>query len=214
MSHDDASARAPRRVLVTGFGPFAGVTDNPSAAVARALDGLVVGNATITGAVLPVTYAGAPAELARLVARHQPDLVICLGLAAGETGIRLETRARNRVTAPTPDNDGACPTGQALEPGAPAELQSSLLLDHIARALKLAGVPCRTSQDAGGYVCNAVFYACLRLGQSHGFRGGFIHLPDAAAMALPAQIAAIRSAIAAGLRGPAPKGRKPVPPLP
>jgi pyroglutamyl-peptidase len=46
-----------RVILVTGFEPFAGYAANPSAEVAKALDGRVVGPAVVRSAVLPVHRA-------------------------------------------------------------------------------------------------------------------------------------------------------------
>jgi pyrrolidone-carboxylate peptidase len=52
--------------LVTGFGPFLDVVDNPSGALARALDGSRIGPWRVVGMELPVSTARAPAlSLAR-----------------------------------------------------------------------------------------------------------------------------------------------------
>ena len=56
-----------RVILVTGFESFAGHVVNPSAEVAKALDGRVVGSAVVRSAVLPVHHAEAIPAVIRLV---------------------------------------------------------------------------------------------------------------------------------------------------
>lgn len=49
------------KLLLTGFEPFGGDGAKPSAEVARALNGEIIGNARIVGEVLPVDATlGAP----------------------------------------------------------------------------------------------------------------------------------------------------------
>ena len=50
-----------RMVLVTGFEAFGGETINPSAEIARALDGKIIEGRAVVGAVLPCVF-GASAE--------------------------------------------------------------------------------------------------------------------------------------------------------
>ena len=73
-----------KTVLITGFGPFPGVADNPSARLARALDGRVVGGVRFVGEVLPVSYRRAPAQTLRLAAAHKADAILGTGVARGE----------------------------------------------------------------------------------------------------------------------------------
>ena len=58
------------KVLVTGFGAFPGVPVNPTAAIARAVDGARLGPVEVMGIVLPVSYQRAP-ELT--IERTVPD---------------------------------------------------------------------------------------------------------------------------------------------
>src|SRR5206468_7612051 len=73
-----------RVILVTGFEPFAGHVVNPSAEVAKALDGRVVGSAVVRSAVLPVHHAEAIPAVVRLVEESDPLAIVHLGLARSE----------------------------------------------------------------------------------------------------------------------------------
>jgi pyroglutamyl-peptidase len=56
------------------------------------------------------------------------------------------------------------------------------------------------SQTAGTFVCNHVFYGLMRtLARRRGVRGGFIHVPPAAALPIARTAAALELAIATAL---------------
>ncbi|MBW7928564.1 MAG: pyroglutamyl-peptidase I, partial [Fimbriimonadaceae bacterium] len=83
-------------VFVTGFGPFLGNDDNPSAALAESCG--------LPFAVLSVTFRAVEEFL---VSAPEFDALLMLGLASGEQDprLRLELVARN-VVGPTPDAEG------------------------------------------------------------------------------------------------------------
>jgi pyroglutamyl-peptidase len=84
-------------ILVTGFGPFAGLKQNPSALVAHDVSRARVPGVRLVARVLPVSYAGAEARVAALCRRLHPDAVLSLGVAIGAPVIRVETTALNRA---------------------------------------------------------------------------------------------------------------------
>src|SRR2546429_8726681 len=105
-----------RRVIrATGFEPYAEHKINPSAEVAKALDGRVVGSAVVRSAVLPVHHAEAIPAVVRLVEESDPLAIVHLGLAGGRARIALERVAVNVMNFQTPDNAGRLGQG---EPGA------------------------------------------------------------------------------------------------
>ena len=172
------------RVLVTGFETFGGHDENPSALVARALDGREIGGARVVARILPVDLARLDAALDAAMAEVTPDMAIAFGLAGDEAVIRLERVALNVADFAIPDNGGAVHRNLPLEPGGPDARFSRLPLERILDAVLAAGIPVRLSQTAGLYLCNALMYRLLaRL--PAGVPGGFIHLPP-----LPAQVAA------------------------
>jgi pyroglutamyl-peptidase len=161
------------RVLVTGFEPFDGSAVNPSQQLVEAL------NDDVAKAILPVSYARAAEELRRAVREAEPDVVICFGQADGRTGISIERFAHNLDEATTTDNDAAPGSGTAVDPAGPLAYASTLPVDRIVAALRAEGIPAAPSRDAGGFLCNHVFYVLMRLLEQERPQaiGGFVHVP-------------------------------------
>ena len=189
------------RVLITGFEPFGGSPVNPSQQVVDALDG------EVATAVLPVSYGRAADALRGAIAGHEPDVVIAFGQADGRTGISVERFAHNLDEATTTDNDEAPGSGLPIDPDGPAAYPSTLPVDEIVAALRAAGIPAAPSRDAGGFLCNHVFYVLMRTleQQRRAARGGFVHIPllpeqtldkDAASVPLETLVRAARIIVA------------------
>ncbi|MFM8679547.1 MAG: hypothetical protein ACKOGH_08050 [Alphaproteobacteria bacterium] len=138
-------AAAPT-VLVTGFEPFDGDEENPSALVARALDGRRIAGAAIRCRLLPVSLDGLDAALDAALGDLSagPRAVIALGLAGGEAVIRLERVALNVADFRIPDNAGALARNLPLEPGGPDARLSRLPLEAILAACR-PGCPAASS---------------------------------------------------------------------
>lgn len=165
-----------RAALITGFEPFGGYASNPSADVARHLDTRRVAGVPVVGRVLPVDMAALDTALAAVLRAVDPVAVILLGLAPGESVIRLERVALNLADFSIPDNAGARAVDRPLAAGSPAALWTRLPLRPIQAKLLAAGIPARLSETAGTYLCNAAMYAALaRLPRR--VPCGFIHLP-------------------------------------
>jgi pyroglutamyl-peptidase len=161
------------RVLATGFEPFDGSSVNPSEEIVEALDG------EVATALLPVSYARAAAELRGAVRASSPDVVICFGQADGRTEISIERFAHNLDEAVKTDNDGAAGSGTAIDPGGPAAYPATLPVDELVAALRAEAIPAAPSRDAGGYLCNHVFYVLMGLLEAERPQalGGFVHVP-------------------------------------
>ena len=76
------------------------------------------------------------------------------------------------------DNLGFIPEVGPICAG-PETLESRLPLNAIHKELSAAGLPVEWSDDAGGYLCNAVFTLSLARGAEdfHPAMSGFIHVP-------------------------------------
>lgn len=191
------------KLLLTGYEPFDGDTVNPSGEVARRLDGTQMGDWTVIGRVLPVSFERVPALLAALIAETAPDALLGMGLAGGEATIRLEQFAINRAHSERADNDGTTPSHRALDPDGPAARIATLPLVPIVAALRGAGIPARLSFHAGTHCCNLwlyhalgalereveVFGARARVGKTRPC--AFIHLPCLPEQTLDAQLASM-----------------------
>lgn len=167
------------KILVTGFGPFPGVPNNPSAEVARFLarSKRAARFARVSAAVIPTIYAEI-AELPRLIEKAEPDAVLMFGLASRTPWLRIETFARNRASLFHADAAHRKP-GQILVRGKPGVLSMRAPVRRLLQAVRGTGVNVRLSRDAGGYVCNAAIFHALV--PAHGKRTplvAFVHIPS------------------------------------
>jgi pyroglutamyl-peptidase len=161
------------RVLVTGFEPFDRADVNPSQLLVERLDG------DVARAVLPVSYARAADALRAAVREAEPEVVICFGQADGRPGISVERFAHNLDEAATADNDAAAGSGAPIDADGPVAYRSMLPVDEIVASLRNEGIPAAPSRDAGGFLCNHVFYVLMReldLRRPDTI-GGFVHVP-------------------------------------
>ncbi|GAB4349982.1 MAG: pyroglutamyl-peptidase I [Oricola sp.] len=202
------------RLLVTGFTPFPGAPVNPTGLLVRHFEE----NPPFAGdgvacrfVVLPVDYARAIPVLEAAAADFSPHVAVHFGLANEARGFRLERLARNGIAARIPDNAGNVPQPGEIRPGA-CHVPSALPLAGIAAALQAHGHPVEWSDDAGGYLCNYVFFHSVA-GLCRGLEaalGGFVHVgpvalpgeqPDAPAMEFDAFVKGaeivLRQAVAA-----------------
>lgn len=188
-------------ILFTGFEPFGGAQENPSRLASREAARLstAAGRAAVH-VELPCTFGGARAVLLAALEEHRPAAVICAGLAEGRESISLERVALNLMDARIPDNAGAQPVDEPVEPGAPLALPTRLPVKRAKAALEAAGVPVELSLSAGSYVCNTVFYAALRAAPA-GVPAGFVHVPLAEQLPVGRQAEALALIAAAVLEG-------------
>ena len=166
-----------RTVLVTGFEPFGGETINASWEAARAVDGWRCGEAVAVAVRLSCIYGACVAEFVEAFERLRPEAVLMIGQAARRAIISVERLARNRSSAAAPDNRGV-----SSAPGAshgPAEIETTARARAIARAIREAGLAARLSTNAGGYVCNHLYYGALNFLCEHSpaTPAAFVHLP-------------------------------------
>jgi pyroglutamyl-peptidase len=171
-------------VLVTGFEPFGGSSVNPSAEVAKRLDGRRVGGCEVRAAVLPVQHVSAAAAVKAQLDAHDPVAIVHLGLAGERAQIALERIAINVMDYAIPDNAGFQVRDEPCTPGGPAAYFSTLPLRAMLDALVRHGIPAYLSSTAGTYLCNFVMYTTLHALAAAGESrpAGFIHLPSLPSM--------------------------------
>jgi pyroglutamyl-peptidase len=196
--------------LVTGFEPFDGAVVNPSQLLVERLAADPPPGLELATAVLPVSYARAAAALSAAVSAAEPRLVVCFGQADGRPGISVERFALNIEDSASADNDGLV-SAREIDPQGPAAYRTTLPVEEIVAALRAEGIPVATSRDAGGFLCNHVFYVLMRLlaQERPVTRGGFVHLPllpeqaletPAACLPLDVLVAAARVILAVGVQ--------------
>lgn len=168
------------RLWVTGFGPFPGAPVNPTEWLIGQLGELApqtIGAAELCCEVLPSVFARA---LAIVEDRHRsltPDIVVHFGLHRKACGFRLEQRAGNVIGSDRPDATGVVPQTRQVDRNGPPALHTAWPAG-VGRALRDAGLAVEVSDDAGAYVCNAVFYRSLACAAKRpGVWCGLVHVP-------------------------------------
>lgn len=158
-------------VLVTGFEPFGGDGDNPSADVVAGLRP----RPDLVTAILPVSYRRIGTELGRLLDRVEPSAVMLVGLGEA-AGVRFEQFAVNLDDTPSADNDGEVRTRRPILTDGPVAYRPTLPLEDLAALAADVSVPVEWSRDAGGFLCNHVFFSARHLTEQHDIPCGFIHV--------------------------------------
>ena len=166
------------RALVTGFSPFGGDPVNPSFEAVRRLPRRI-GSLDVVTVELPTSFARAPRKLRALIAREQPGIVLCVGLATDRAGVSVERVAVNWCDARIADNDGDQPRDKPVVARAPAAYFSTLPVTQAVVALTRAGVSAEVSMSAGAFVCNQVFFGLMHAAAKSRRirRAGFVHVP-------------------------------------
>ncbi len=144
-------------LLVTGFGPFLSVTENPSSILAE--------RSGKDFQLLEVAY-DAVDEFISSFDTSSYDRLLLMGVAR-RPQVSIETVARN-VVGQTPDvrnNVGA------IDPSLPPTLRGTLWSPSL---LNEARGDLALSDDAGSYLCNYVYYRALQ--HLTGVRVGFLHV--------------------------------------
>ena len=219
-------------VLVTGFLPFGNAATNPAGDIASSFKNEPVSALSATGGVMtwgtvrhlvvdvlwsgdglwsadnvvnPQVDSGAADRIDAAILDSHPDIVISLGMAADAFVVEQLARDEDRAIG---DNGAFAPReGRRQYAGEDPEGRRPTTLPRarIEAEWQKLGVRVGDSDDAGGYICNDVFYRVMRRAAIGGtmrkiLRAGFIHVPAPSA-GVPFERArlAIRNAIRATL---------------
>ena len=153
---------ATHKILLTGFEPFAEFEINSSWQAVQEL--AREQTPKFFCECLPVDYHAARDQLIHLLDKHQPNICLCTGLAAGDT-FRLEQQARK--PSQFSKLKGADPyTGQWP-------------WDETLQLFQTKGLPAYISEDAGQYVCEATYWTLLDFRDQYGYpeKAAFLHVP-------------------------------------
>lgn len=169
-----------KKLLLTGFGPFAEHVDNPTEPIIHALKGQKINGFEIEGAILPVEYENSIIELDLLIENLNPDVIISLGLAADRECVTPELIAVNYQHSETADNANVIKMFEKINPKSKESFFSTLPIEKFITALTKNSIPNKLSTTAGTYVCNTVMYYALRKVQQQKRQclSGFIHIPE------------------------------------
>ena len=170
-----------KTLLLTYFGPFPGVSVNPSGVTARQVADLLADESAVRVVTreVPVSYTGSSEALGEILTDIRPDAVLSLGVAVGRDKVSFEKVAINLDSADIEDNDGVVRVDEAIAPEGREAYFSTLPVRASYERLRGVGLPVEISYTAGTYVCNHVFYEAHRILERQGRRipAGFVHIP-------------------------------------
>ena len=174
------------QLIVTGFEKFAEFTYNPSQLAVEALpEMLTLANGEsavpIIRLVLSACCERAWDALVPVLTRQPgtPTVVILTGLASRRDRINLERFALNIKDYRIPDNDGHQPEDEPIDSSGPEAIRTKLPLPSMASRLNDLDYLCMVSNHAGTFLCNEIYYRCLRTLELSGSPSTalFVHLP-------------------------------------
>lgn len=195
-----APGEKPMRVVVTGYGAFMGITDNPSANMAQKLAERGVKGAIVEYRRLDVTPAAVEQFMTEM-RKSPPDVILSMGVTHGQA--QVEERPENHLGA-APDGNNQMMTDRKVREGGADELKTDLPVETIDWALQGFGAERQvfTSKsdtnyqpDRSAYLCNFLGYnLASEFGATPKTTAGFMHItPDTK----PDQMGAVLDAITA-----------------
>lgn len=168
-----------KHLLITGFDPFAGAAVNPSwEAVARLPD--TVGPYRLTKLQLPTVFGLASDTVLAAAEALRPDVILCVGVAAGRDAVtpeRIAVNIRDARIRATRDNAGHLAQGEPCAANGPAAYFSTVPVEDLVAAIRSAGLRSAVSNTAGTFVCNDTLYRLLHHYAGTATRVGFLHVP-------------------------------------
>uniref|UniRef100_A0A5B6ZU85 Putative pyroglutamyl-peptidase 1-like protein n=1 Tax=Davidia involucrata TaxID=16924 RepID=A0A5B6ZU85_DAVIN len=184
-------------IHVTGFKKFHGVSENPTETIVSNLSeflkkkglpkGLILGSCSILetagqGALVPL-YQTLQSSVSKKDSESSNSggvIWLHFGVNSGATRFAIEHQAVNEATFRCPDEMGWKPQKIPIIPadgGISRTRQTSLPVEDITKALAKMGYEVMTSNDAGRFVCNYVYYHSLRFAEQNGIKSLFVHVP-------------------------------------
>lgn len=164
------------KLLITGFDPFGGAQINPSWEAVQQLPDRI-GDYELCKLQIPTVFDGAAQRVLERAAEWKPDVILCVGQAAGRSAVTPERIGINVRSARIPDNAGVQPQEQPVVAGGPDGIFSTLPVAEMAASISSAGLPGAVSNSAGTFVCNDVLYTLLYQYSGTPVRVGFVHVP-------------------------------------
>jgi pyroglutamyl-peptidase len=178
---------AKPRVLVTGFGPFPGVAENPSGWLAETLAARAQTHPReVHARVLPTEWAVVGRLVPSLLDEISPRVILHFGVSQQSKSFRIERYAHN-IAAARADACGALPQDSSILPAGTDRLDSAVCAMTLARHLRTQGLPAAASNQAGHYLCNCLYYLSLdwAVRRTGDCLVCFVHIPPAAAQGGP-----------------------------
>lgn len=143
------------KILITAFLPFEKFNTNSSYEVVSRLPK----SPYIYTLYLPVKLHTAFHMVKHFIEEYQPDIIICTGQAAGRDKISIEIKAKNEIFSPFQiDDEVNHEQSSILIKDGEKVIFSSFPSVEALSYLLTHHIPVELSNDAGTYICNALFY--------------------------------------------------------
>lgn len=189
-----------KKMLITGFSPFGGGDVNPSWLAVQNLPDKI-GEYVLCKLEIPTIFGLSAAAVLEKAAALDPDVILCLGMAAGRDAVTPERIAVNIRDARISDNAGNRPRGEFVIADGPAAYFATVPVEKMAQAIRDAGIRAAVSNSAGTYVCNDVMYSLLHRFAGTRVKVGFIHVPQLPQQGTPfMELEAITAALEAAIK--------------
>jgi pyroglutamyl-peptidase len=165
-------------ILLTGFEGWDIHNYNPSGSIAQSLNGSFIQDHQILGVVFPVDITVALVQMDKIIENHQPDLIICLGLAPKTNSIQIEKYAYNIYFDPYSDHPLLDMKKIALD--GPFIMPATIDVQNTVDSFQVGPIPAEQSYFPGLYLCNAMFYHTLFTIENQELDApiGFVHIPQ------------------------------------
>ncbi|KAE8679261.1 Peptidase C15, pyroglutamyl peptidase I-like isoform 1 [Hibiscus syriacus] len=184
-------------IHVTGFKKFHGVSENPTETIVSNLKeytrkkglpkGVILGSCSVLetagqGALTPLyqTLQSALTGKDSQSSCSEKIIWVHFGVNSGACRFAIEHQAVNEATFRCPDEMGWKPQRVPIVPadgGISRVRKTSLPVEEITKALAKKGYEVMTSDDAGRFVCNYVYYHSLHFAEQNGIKSLFVHVP-------------------------------------
>ncbi|XVF05907.1 hypothetical protein REPUB_Repub06bG0002400 [Reevesia pubescens] len=184
-------------IHVTGFKKFHGVSENPTEIIVSNLKeytkknglpkGVTLGSCSVLetagqGALTPLYQTLQSALTGKDSESSSTGRIIWLhfGVNSGASRFAIEHQAVNEATFRCPDEMGWKPQKVPIIPeegGISRVRKTSLPVEELTKALAKKGYEVMTSDDAGRFVCNYVYYHSLCFAEQNGTKSLFVHVP-------------------------------------
>ena len=183
------------RLLVTGFGPFEGVPENPTEKIARYFEANPVFHDVDVDALVFDVSRGAIKVLPKMLSSKRYFAVVHFGVNVYIDCMNVERVALNVDDFRLPDNKGAMPVDRPIRKGSENALFATLPLRPIISRLEELKIPVKMSNTAGTYLCNHLMYESLYHIKKARLKtlSGFIHVPPLEKIGAQPQITAAKA---------------------
>ncbi|CAH0589918.1 unnamed protein product [Chrysodeixis includens] len=177
---DTSFSMIPKKVLLTGFAPFAGLANNPSWDGVDAITKEEVEmkhNIVLAKEQIQVLYTHVDESVPKLWEEFQPDLTIHVGVSHQTDCLVLETQAK-KSGYKVGDVKNKCPPGNQCIANGPEQIETRLNVHELCQEFNteppMGDLQIKVSDCAGNYLCEYLYYTSLCQDPSKTL---FIHVP-------------------------------------